>query len=591
MGRAKPVTQNVAPPPAKRVSAPAASEICDEAVALLKRAPANVFLFYYLGSFPFWLAFLYFWADMARDPYAATRSITASLAVALLLVWMKTCHALSAAHLYDTLVSRPQEPLRPGRLIRIAVWQAFLHGTAVIVVPAALLVTIPLGFVLAYYQNATVLGGDRDLPALGRLHARASRQTGVWIKQNHLLLAVFLLFAGAVFLNLVALAWAIPFLLRTLTGTETLFSISALDLFNTTFFLIVLALTHVCVDPFLKAAYLLRCFYGESLETAVDLRVELSSRRAASARQSGKVAAAAAAFVFLVAPSVLPAQSPRGLFPAPARHVLSGSPSPFTHLLTPASVSADRLERKMNKVLERREFRWRLPREESALQPRPKGWLESFLQDLAATLRELAKDLFELVAEVYDWFHQWIYGKSKASPGANPSFQMNWAVTAKFLIVLLSIFVACVVAVWVYRTLVRRRMSSEIVAQALPRVPDITREDVRADELPEDEWVTLARDYVERGDLRLAMRALYLASLATLVRRGLISVARFKSNRDYEREMRRRSHAQPHLVEAFARNVAIFDRSWYGLHEVTPDLLDRFSANLRTLQAEDKPRA
>ena len=90
---------------------------------------------------------------------------------------------------------------------------------------------------------------------------------------------------------------------------------------------------------------------------------------------------------------------------------------------------------------------------------------------------------------------------------------------------------------------------------------------------------------IERGDLRLAMRAFYLASLAHLAGRSLVSIARFKSNRDYERELLRRSHALPVLTKTFSENVSVFDRVWYGEHEINADLLQQFRLNVERLKA------
>src|SRR2546423_5252771 len=104
-------------------------------------------------------------------------------------------------------------------------------------------------------------------------------------------------------------------------------------------------------------------------------------------------------------------------------------------------------------------------------------------------------------------------------------------------------------------------------AQAIQPAPDLTDENVAADQLPEDGWTKLGRELLERGELRLALRAFYLASLAHLAGRHLISLAKFKSNHDYERELRRRGHSFPELLSLFGENVQVFDRIWYGMHE------------------------
>lgn len=94
----------------------------------------------------------------------------------------------------------------------------------------------------------------------------------------------------------------------------------------------------------------------------------------------------------------------------------------------------------------------------------------------------------------------------------------------------------------------------------------------------------LGQDLLQRGELRLAFGAFYLASLAHLAERQLITLAKFKSNLNYQRELQRRAHALAMITELFARNVAAFERSWYGPHEVTAELL-QLAANTERLRA------
>jgi len=86
----------------------------------------------------------------------------------------------------------------------------------------------------------------------------------------------------------------------------------------------------------------------------------------------------------------------------------------------------------------------------------------------------------------------------------------------------------------------------------------------------------LGRELLARGDFRLALRAFYLASLAHLAAKNLVTLAKFKSNLDYERELRRRGHSLPELPPLFSENVSVFDRAWYGMHEVTEEMVNRF---------------
>jgi hypothetical protein len=146
-------------------------------------------------------------------------------------------------------------------------------------------------------------------------------------------------------------------------------------------------------------------------------------------------------------------------------------------------------------------------------------------------------------------------------------------------IILPLIGILLVLAFLAWRAWKNRRppmVAADVVATP---VPDITREDVDATALPEEDWLNLAAEFTGKGELRLALRAVYLATLACLARRELITIAKYKSDREYELELRRRSHGQPHLVGIFAECRALFERTWYGLHEVTPIIMDRFLQN------------
>jgi len=82
-----------------------------------------------------------------------------------------------------------------------------------------------------------------------------------------------------------------------------------------------------------------------------------------------------------------------------------------------------------------------------------------------------------------------------------------------------------------------------------------------------------------KGELRLALRAVYLSTLAMLGQDGLITIARFKSNRDYEHELSRKIRSAQPLLHFFSYHVAEFNQSWYGAHPVTNECLDKFIEN------------
>jgi hypothetical protein len=92
-----------------------------------------------------------------------------------------------------------------------------------------------------------------------------------------------------------------------------------------------------------------------------------------------------------------------------------------------------------------------------------------------------------------------------------------------------------------------------------------------------DEWLT-------KGDYRLAMRALYLAGLNYLSQHDLVSITRSKTGLEYRRELERRARAttgvSPQVVPVFQANNMLFERGWYGRHQVERSHVEAFASGL-----------
>jgi hypothetical protein len=118
----------------------------------------------------------------------------------------------------------------------------------------------------------------------------------------------------------------------------------------------------------------------------------------------------------------------------------------------------------------------------------------------------------------------------------------------------------------------------------LAGTPALRAETVSADQLPEDGWLSLAAEMAAKAEWRLALRAVYLASLAHLAQRELVRLAPSKSNYEYQMELRRRARALPAIQSAFSETVNDFDRVWYGNHAATPTHFDQVRSRLETMR-------
>jgi hypothetical protein len=524
-------------------------ELCEEAAFLLRNSRAPVWGCYLIGTMPFLLGLLYFWSDMTRGTPTSEKLIVEALELAASFIWMKAWQAIFCARLRDALTGRSEFEISGRTVGRIVVEQTRWQPWGLLVLPITMVLTIPFGWTYAYFQNLTALGGDGS-PSL---HSNAVTQAKLWPMQNHyLLLIVFGIFL-VIFIDVLILLILIPQVLITLFGVKEIFHPNLWLALNTTFLALVFVLTHLLVDPFIKAIYVLRCFYGQSQSTGEDLRVRLDQLRAARRAELPRIAAAI-------------------LFVSLNLHCFgAAAPQP--------GATPEKLDTQIENVLRKPEYNWKLPREIAPDENR--GPIAAFFDNLARLIGRAIKAFFTWVGDLIEWLRKLFQRRESSSPGSSFSFgdpqillYIGLAAVVAFLLILL----------WRNRSSFRTAKQT-IIAQAAPAPVDLRDEQVGADALPEDEWLKLANQLLEQGDLRLAIRALFLATLADLARREIVSLAKFKSNRDYERELKRRSAAVPDRAKFFSGLVAAYERIWYGWYEPSNELFAECESTVRFLRS------
>lgn len=537
-----------------------ALDLIEEAVHLLRTAPGSAVAAYLVGTLPFLLGLMFFLADMTRNPLARQHVVEAALGVTLLFVWMKYWHAIFARQLRAFASGSTPPPLTFHNWLHTVIQQTTLQPTGLFLLPLAALPVLPLAWVYAFYQNLTALGAT-EIPTTRELFRRSAKRARLWPRQNHLVLFILTLFAGFVFLNCCIGGLLLPHLLKTLLGIETAFSRASQAMLNTTFFATTAALTWLFVDPIVKAIYVLRCFYGDAVHSGADLRAEL---RQSAPTLTRPAACLVVGFILASTPSLRAADA--------------SSASPPSRTV----ISSEALAQAIDETIQQRKYTWRLPRERVVeTSAKEKGVLARFVDSVGRMIR----DSIKAVAEWLDKVLKKLFGGRKATSAPGGSSGAGWATLLEMLLYVLVAVVLSAIAFILFRLWRHRRFKSEpIPTEAIRPAPDLLDEGVGAEQLPEDGWTRLARELVARGELRLALRAFYLASLAHLAGRNLISLARFKSNHEYERELERRAHSIPDLRLRFSENVRTFDRVWYGTHEVTGELVTQFAGNVESIK-------
>ncbi|MFO7974087.1 MAG: DUF4129 domain-containing protein [Candidatus Hydrogenedentota bacterium] len=573
--------------------------LTEEALQLVRTAPPACLLAYYLGSIPFVMILLYFWAEMSYSADAYYYRAPGALAVALAFVWMKAWQSVYARRLLAHVREEPPPEWTFRRIVHLTATQAIVHATGFFLLIPALIFVIPFLYVYGVLQNVTILG-DGKHGRLSSLFRHSWQQATQWPRQSLFiiwLLSPVLVVVGllvylvlmpvltmtvpeawtvlysilfrlallilcplgfAVTLNLQMMMVVIPQLGRIFLGLQSMSLQTGLMYDSTLMSAVVGGMTYLLMDPLVKAAFVLRCFYNESRATGVDLRVAL--------RRIVRTASVALFIVALLLCTAGPAHAQEN--PAP-----EDGPEPST------VVDQQELDRAINDTLEQDIYRWRQPRvtPEKTAEEEPLGPFLQAIQDFFKWLIEAFREIFESILKFIKWL---IPDRSPDMSGA-----FGWLGGARFLLtaLLVVLLVALVgfLGMMAFRSW-RSKTGDETEAEAVE--VDLEDENVSPDELPESGWRAMARDLLDKNEPRLALRALFLAGLAFLGRRNFIRIAKGKSNREYQRELARRAHAAPGLLETFSDTMYTFESAWYGTRLVTPPDVRQFAEKQECLR-------
>jgi hypothetical protein len=511
-----------------------ALDLIEEATYLVRNAPAAALAAYYMGTLPFVLAFLFFWADMGRSATALDHCAPAALAVAAMYVWMSVWQAVFAQRLRSALTGTP-----PAPFFRLAFVQASLQPAKPIAIAIAALLIVPLATVFGFYQSLMAVSYE-GVGGIGQPFAAARSQAKLWRRQNWAVLCLIAAIAIVVFLNIGVLILIVPQLLKSFLGIDTPLTRSMDVPVNSTFVAMTVALTYAIVDPLIKAVYVLRCFYGESLATGEDLKAQLKA-----------IAAALVLTIVLCGASAVQAQS------APAT---PSGPGP----------AVQDLNHSIDDVLKHPKYSWRLPAPSQPQQT--KNWFARQFDSIVDTINRWV-----------DGFLNWLRDRFRSSRAPSQGSRGLPALRAWFYLLLgIAVLIAVVLLI---RTFSRKRRAATPAQPIALAVPDLASDNTTADQLPADEWMRTALECIARNDLRLAVRAMYLANLAYLGGRSLIAIDRTKSNHDYERELRRRARAKPEILPVFSDTIGVYERSWYGMYDVSRELVARIEMNFSSTRA------
>ena len=165
--------------------------------------------------------------------------------------------------------------------------------------------------------------------------------------------------------------------------------------------------------------------------------------------------------------------------------------------------------------------------------------------------------LARLINRFFRWFQDWLRDLlPKAAPMSSGSASIISKAAQVFVILLALGVLAFVLKLFLPRMLRARKTKKKVKDKARIVLGERLEPDQSALDL-----LSEAEALARRGELRAAIRKAYIALLVELGERKIISLAQYKTNRDYLRAVRE--------VEPLYGNVKqltdSFERHWYGL--------------------------
>ena len=605
--------------PAKpRVRSEAAGlQVAGEALTIFGAMPLEIHLLYYLGTLPFGAVFLYFWFDMLKNAYAQDTLLAWSLILPLLFIWMKCWQAVYLQCLNAWLYHKPIPRYTLQGIFRLILFTSIVQPLGFLLIPLAMLIGIPYPASIFFFQDVLLSEKLYEEGFVARCTASwrcawASPGQGLmltWLFSpwqmclagvtigvlaffnryfgveqatgggSETLAAVLILQISSIgsissplaFMlasGISALAFMLPFILDNLLGIETAYSHGFTQMLSSVSFMaIVFFLVFMVLDPLVKIAAVIRRFQYLSRASGEDILFSLE-------RFSRKLRQSAPLLLLL------------GLLAFPSLGQTAESTLDNTPVVETQSLSdkQGKLDVALEETLRKSRYTWRMPRELAAKpdkEQKPAGWL----QWLENYLKRFKDQIDERMEAFREWLDEQLNGSRDTGKGGGWWNRLGSMTLTEGLFYVLTAILVITCLVLLLRWLQRRNaLLATPQGPASKPVVNIHDHRVSAEDLPMDEWLALAHTFVEQGDYRAAIRALFLGVLAGLGQRDLITLRNYKSNHDYTRELALRARGKTEILQLFTTLTYGMECTWYGFMPATETLCHEYqltSARLR----------
>jgi len=559
-----------------------ALEALERGFALFKSTFAWEAWRYYCGAAPLVLCFIPMWVVNGQ----IRLSDGALLAEAALLTGAYVLRAWSVANYMQGVRERafgvprprPEGPTAQLAAIgRLLAWKIALSAAALLALTT--FAGAPWCYCASQFASLEAREDGSKRHTLGGCIALSSQ----WFGGGLLLFLMLFPLWIAVWLNGLIVALLVPQLLHSIFGVNTLLS-TAMGIFALTrssaFWLSLFAGAWLALDPIVKCSFVVVYQHSQSRREGDDLRGLLASlpreqqkkaQMIASTTAGGRVAIGALVVLAVILAGTSPLASART-----AQASLTRSSTEAT-VNTVREAEIQKLRRALDEESRRAIYRWH-----DAEHPSPPTWFDKLLDKIQHQSERAWNAFRDFLRKLWPRGLNLFPGKEKKGPWKMKDLRLWLA-----LIAILTIG-AGVVLFWLRR---RREAAAQLsIPLATAPLPDLS-DGAAASERSEDEWLALADRLEREGELRLALRSVYLGLLAGLAQREWLTIRRDRTNRDYLNEFTRRWRRRPQaaleqrieIPEKLRGSMRQFDRVWYGSHVPTPEAVAAYRQDQREL--------
>jgi hypothetical protein len=425
--------------------------------------------------------------------------------------------------------------------------------------PLAMLLTIPFGWCYAFFQIGSMgtLIFEKNLIAQTVTHSKVQPKQNhimIWVICPHYLLTMVMCYiavpplvtlfdAGSnsqvliyvisgilafatllvnplgfiLFINFLAAIVFLPYLIRTLTGWESIYSMNGMAALHPGVLLATWALSFLLMDPLVKVSYILRIYDQQSITTGHDIIKRLSIP---------------ALLIITVFSLVFPLESY-----SETRHV-----------------DQQVFDKTVSEVLKNPSFSWR----------EKKSFDLPEVKINTGPLKSMVVHIKSFLKKVESWIVKFFKKDHKRKN--KPSFK--WY-PLSIPINPMTVMVISIIAILLYFAIMvlRRQHQKSIVRQpgtAIPVKEETIHHTVSADENPPDQWERMAHEAISKGELRAGIRFFYLSTLSLLNEKKLLTLKKSRSNREIRRELQKRYPDQMSLNDNVNILIMNFEYTWYG---------------------------